>query len=391
MKYNTKLLLANCIPVIIFAAASLIIGFTQFRSSLYTEKEGHLKSTALAAFALYSSHGYGDYGIKEDGNVWRGMNFNISKETSVVDNLEKETDVDITFFFEDKPVMTSIMNESGERFIETTAINSIKEHTLTRGSQLWCRSIKINGKQCQAYVIPIRQNSNNEIVGALMASQSAFEFNRALNNYILTTVAIMLVVLVGVFIIIRWYVGRFSQEFYEVTDKSKRDLLTGLYNKRSFEDEAKKAIDTKKKEDVSVLLILDFDNFKHVNDNYGHKVGDEVLKAFAHILTRAFRTKDIIGRVGGDEFMVYMPEMPADSLKRSEEISQEILHELDILKVGDAEHFSCSIGIGTDSTGYDFNNLYLLADSALYESKDRGKACYVRYSSDELIERYHKS
>ena len=390
MKYNTKLLIANCIPIIVFAIISLIIGFTQFRSSLYSEKQGHLKSTALAALALYSSHGYGDYGRKDDGNVWRGMNFNVSEETSVVDDLKQQTNVDITFFFEDTPEMTSVLDEKGQRFVDTTAISHIKDYTLNRGSQLWCRSIKINGKQCQAYVIPIRQSSNNEVTGALMASQSADGFNNAIRNYILTTVAIMLIILFGVFLFIHWYVGRFSQEFYEVTDKSKRDLLTGLYNKRSFEEEVKNAIATKHKDDVSVLLILDFDNFKHVNDNYGHQVGDEVLKAFGHILVRAFRTKDIIGRIGGDEFMVFMTDMAENDVKRAEVISSEILQELYNLQVGPAQHFSCSIGIGTDSTGYDFKNLYLLADNALYESKKRGKACFFRYSSSEIIERANK-
>ena len=79
--------------------------------------------------------------------------------------------------------------------------------------------------------------------------------------------------------------------------------------------------------------------------------------------------------------------MPKSSVKRPDEIATEILNELAALKVGAAEHFSCSIGIGTDSTGYDFKNLYLLADNALYESKKRGKACFVRYSSDEIIKR----
>ena len=383
MKYSTKLLLANCIPVIVFAVVSLILGFTQFHSSLYIEKEGHLKSTALAALALYSSHGYGDYDRKDDGNVWRGMNFNISEENFIVNELKKQTNVDITFFFNDIPEMTSIVNEDGNQLVATTAIDSIKEYTLQQGAQLWCRSIKINGESCQAYVIPIRQESDNSIVGALMASQSANEFNTIIRNYILTTMIVMFVVLVGAFFFIRWYVGRFSQEFYEVTDKSKRDLLTGLYNKRSFEEEVQKAIQCKEEGEVSVLLIFDFDNFKHINDNYGHQIGDEVLKAFGHILTRAFRTKDIIGRIGGDEFMVFMPGMTESSLHRSDEISQEILHELAILKIGSAEHFSCSIGIGTDSTVYDFKLLYLLADNALYESKERGKACYVRYSSTQ--------
>ena len=383
MKYSTKLLIANCIPILVFAVISLILGFLQFQSSLYDEKQGNLKSTALAALALYSSHGYGDYGRKADGHVWRGMNFDISRETVVVDSLKHETGVDITFFFEDAPEMTSVTKD-GERSVETSAQNYLIEYTLGRGSQLWCRNIKINGRNCQAYVIPIRQESNNHVTGALMASQPADGFNAIIRNYILTTAITALIILMAAFVFIRWYVTRFSEEFYEATNKSKRDLLTGLYNKRSFEDEVKNAIATKKPGDVSVLLIFDFDNFKHVNDHYGHQIGDEVLKAFAMILGRAFRTKDLIGRIGGDEFMVFMPDMAENYLRRAEEISAEILHELAILKVGPAEHFSCSIGIGTDATDYDFQKLYKLADKALYKSKENGKACYVRVSSAEI-------
>ena len=228
MKYNTKLFLATCIPILVFATVSLIIGFLQFRSSLYDEKQAHLKSTALAALAMYSSHGYGDYGRKPDGNVWRGMNFNVSLETSVVDDLKKQTDVDITFFFEDTPEMTSIIDHNGARFVDTTAIDYIYNNTLKHGSQLWCKNIKINGRNCQAYVIPIRQSSDNSITGALMASHTTTDFENIIKNYILTMVMAALITLFVALIFIRWCVNRFSQEFYAVTDKSKRDLLTGL-------------------------------------------------------------------------------------------------------------------------------------------------------------------
>lgn len=383
MKYSTKLLIANCIPILTFAIISLTIGFMQFRSGLYDEKQGNLKSTALAALALYSSHGYGDYGRKSDGNVWRGMNFNVSTETAIVDGLKTQTNVDVTFFFGDKSEMTSIMNKTELRVVETNAKDFIHNYTLKRGAELWCRNVVINGQDCQAYVIPIRQESDDSVVGALMTSQSTRGFNQIIQSYILNTTITALLILGAAFLFIRWYVARFSEEFYDASNKSKHDLLTGLFNKRSFEDEVKTALKNKKPDDVSVLLILDFDNFKHVNDNYGHQIGDEVLKAFALILERAFRTTDIIGRVGGDEFMVFMPNLSADFVRRADEISTEILHELAVLKIGPAQHFSCSIGIGTDAGNYDFNKLYKLADKALYESKERGKACYVRYSSDE--------
>ena len=383
--YRTKLALVSFVPILIFAVVSIIIGFVQFQSNLYEEKQGHLKSTALAALALYSSHGYGDYGRKADGNVWRGMNFNVSAETSVVDDLKEQTGVDITFFFGDTPEMSSIFDKNGTRFVETDALDDIYNYTLKQGTQLWCREIQINGKACQAYIIPIRQSSNNSVAGALMASQSTEGFNNIIRKFILTTLLAALITLIIALLFIRWSVNRLSQEYDTVSNKSKHDLLTGLYNKRSFEEEVQKTIDAQNPEDVSVLLIFDFDNFKTINDTYGHATGDEVLKSFAAVLVRAFRTHDLIGRIGGDEFMVFMPGMLAEHLKRPDEISREILNELAAMKVGAAEHFSCSIGIGTDSKGYNFKTHYKLADKALYQSKENGKACYTRYSSDEII------
>ena len=127
MKYSTKLLIANCIPILVFAMVALTIGFMQFRSGLYDEKQGNLKSTALAAMAMYSSRGYGDYGRKADGNIWRGMNFNVSAETSIVDDLKKQTNVDVTFFFGETSEMTSITDKEGVRAVETNAMNFIRD------------------------------------------------------------------------------------------------------------------------------------------------------------------------------------------------------------------------------------------------------------------------
>lgn len=383
MKFRTKLLLFNCLPLVAFVAISLMLGLTQFRTSLYDEKEGNLRSTALAALTLYTTQGYGDYSVKADGNVWRGMNFNVSEKTFIVDDLKKETAVDITFFFGDKAVMTSVMGRDGKRLIGANADANVKKYTIEQGEQLWCPNVRINGEDCQAYVIPIRQESNGEVVGALMTSQSAAGFHQTIRQYIFTTVATMLVILFAVFFFIRWHVEWFARKFSEVADRSRQDLLTGLFNKVTFESEAKAHLQHRDKGAVAVLWILDFDNFKHVNDNYGHQMGDDVLKAFGKILNRAFRTNDIIGRIGGDEFMVLMPDMRPENLKRADEIAAEILKNLYELKIGDAEHFSCSIGIGSDATDYDFKQLYQLADKALYEAKERGKACFVRYSSDE--------
>ena len=385
MNIRTRLLLVNGIPLIIFAIISMILTLSQFRSSLYTEKEAHLKSNALIALTIYSNRGYGDYRKNSDGNIWRGMNFNISEDSSIVDNIKEQMAVDITFYFEDKAVMTSIFDNEGNRCFDLPLDENIKTYTLGQGYQLWCKNIVINGQNCQAYVIPILQESDNSIIGAMVASQSVESFNNEINKYIVTTLLVMLLILVMVFFFIRRHVDLFSQQFSAVVDKSKQDLLTGLYNKISFEEEVNTFIKNKNPMDASIMLIFDFDNFKQINDTYGHQVGDDVLKAFSNILARNIKNKGIAGRIGGDEFMIFIPENALASVDDSEEIAQKILDELYVLKVRNITNFTCSIGIGIDSTGKcDFQNLYQIADNALYHAKEYGKACYFRLSSTQL-------
>ncbi len=161
--------------------------------------------------------------------------------------------------------------------------------------------------------------------------------------------------------------------------RSSTDLLTGLLNKISFEGAAKKLLSERVPDEVCALFILDFDNFKQVNDTYGHRVGDEVLKVFGAILRKCFRDNDVIGRVGGDEFMILMsgciPEKTV--VARCESINNILNH----LKVESASGFSCSIGVVVDDAGSHFEELYQLADDALYEAKARGKAQFIEWRS----------
>ena len=380
MKFRTKLLLLNCLPLLVFAAISLVLGLTQFRANLYNEKEGNLRSAALAALTLYSSQGYGDYRRRDDGCVWRGMNLNISEKTSIVDDLKKKTGTDFTFFFGKTAVMTSIQDENGQRRIGLAADEAIQTYTLGQGNQLWCRRIDINGTPCQAYVIPIRQESDDAVVGALMASSPAYGLRAALRNYVLTTVAAMLLVLCAVFLLIRWNVDWFAQKYARVADRSRQDLLTGLYNKVTFESEATKRLTERKEGETSALFIIDLDDFKHVNDNFGHQTGDKVLKALAKILVQTFPSSDLIGRIGGDEFMVLHPMRENEPITRTDELAHEILANLQKLKIGGTKDLTCSIGAGIDNAQCGFQELYALADKALYATKKGGKASFVKYS-----------
>ena len=166
-------------------------------------------------------------------------------------------------------------------------------------------------------------------------------------------------------------------------EKSSTDLLTGLYNKLSFEEKANRFMEQREVGEGCALIIIDFDNFKHVNDEYGHLVGDQVLARCGKILRDCFRVQDIVGRVGGDEFMVLVTDLSENS--NIEKHCDEVQHQLNVMKVGDAGQFSASIGIVEDSLGKGFKELYLLADDALYEAKARGKKQYVKWISKRVV------
>ncbi len=216
MKFKQKMLTLCCVPLVLLTVLSLAIGLIQFRSGMYTQTKSSLKSGALAAMNLYTSQGYGDYDLKQDENVWRGMNFNVSQETSVVDSLKQQTGMDITFFYQDTAVMTSICNEEGLRWIGMTAGENIRRYTLGQGAQLWYRNIEIDGNMCHAYIIPIVQPSAGTVTGALMASIPTDELDHMMERYILTSALVSAAVLAMVGAFIFRYIGGLTKLLHNV-------------------------------------------------------------------------------------------------------------------------------------------------------------------------------
>ncbi len=158
----------------------------------------------------------------------------------------------------------------------------------------------------------------------------------------------------------------------KLVNKSQTDLLTGLLNKISFQEKCEEYLTMRVIGAKCTMFIFDLDNFKDVNDNYGHQTGDKVLKLFAEILRGYFHPDDIIGRIGGDEFMVLvLGEMPEGFAERR---CRSVIHELKTSEIDGLKGVTCSIGIAEDTQGKNFDELYKMADAALYKSKENGKA-----------------
>ncbi|MGJ0506963.1 MAG: PleD family two-component system response regulator [Methylocystis sp.] len=153
------------------------------------------------------------------------------------------------------------------------------------------------------------------------------------------------------------------------------DALTGLNNRRFLETHLAQALDQSAHKGRPLsLMILDIDHFKSVNDTYGHDAGDEVLKVFARRIKRVLRSADLVCRLGGEEFVVVMPDTPLAVAQRVAERVRAVV-EGEGFPIDDARMIPVTTSIGLAERGSDANADALLrrADKALYASKSAGR------------------
>ncbi|MFL8148716.1 diguanylate cyclase domain-containing protein [Clostridioides difficile] len=167
---------------------------------------------------------------------------------------------------------------------------------------------------------------------------------------------------------------------------SEKDALTGIYNRAETERQIKKYFE-KNLNVMGALFMIDTDNFKQINDTEGHMIGDIVLTEMASGMKKIMRDSDVVGRIGGDEFTIFMKNISSvkDAEKKAEELLYMFRHlfqkEKSFLKV------TCSIGIAIyPKDGTTFKEIYARSDKALYQAKNMGKNNYVIYNQDYFKE-----
>lgn len=212
---------------------------------------------------------------------------------------------------------------------------------------------------------PIIDNDTNEIIGLVGVDFSlAYVSKLILSVKIILTITITFLILTSSFLVYKLMDLR--------TEALNKDYLTGLYSKRYQEAKLRKMIkEARQKSTPLSLIMLDVDYFKEINDQYGHYIGDQVLKEVANVIMYNARNIDVCSRYGGDEFLIILPNtLPEVAASISDNIKKSVLK----LSVSDEKtQISVSIGIALWNHTSEIDEFIMQADKAMYVSKNTGK------------------
>lgn len=167
-----------------------------------------------------------------------------------------------------------------------------------------------------------------------------------------------------------------------------RDPLTGCLNRRSFNDQFASSFNNARNQQLQLSCIMvDIDFFKKVNDNYGHGVGDEVIKLLADILHSCTREEDIVGRYGGEEFCIVLPGVDVDEAITVAERIRLTIKDDSISTFESGPHITASLGVSTlIDNAKDPAELNDQSDQALYVAKESGRNRVIKWTADNKVE-----
>ncbi len=249
------------------------------------------------------------------------------------------------------------------------------------------------GKQSEMLtVVPLAMDRWDMVLGvsdAYVDRQAEYLYRDTRN------MVISLLVVIGVFVCIVMLLNiigklRSNAKKKELENKADTDLLTGLSNKLATERKIKEYME-KNPKTQSMMFLFDIDNFKKINDTMGHAFGDEVLRSLGSQIGSIFRASDIVGRVGGDEFMVFLKDISNDQdiMKEAGKVEAFFKH----FQPGEYVKYKATASIGVaiyPQEGEDFETLYKAADQGLYKAKKRGKNQLAFYKDRPGTERAEK-
>ncbi len=233
------------------------------------------------------------------------------------------------------------------------------------------KSTKFNGWYVCMLVTESYVNGQVSRYGEIMSSLVA---------RIAVSMTLFFIIIISINVISRLVYRRQSAA---LKDKAETDLLTGLLNKISTEKYIQDYLEGEGKDKQAMFFLLDIDNFKKINDTMGHAFGDEVLATLGEKISTEFRATDIFGRIGGDEFVVFLKDIKTDEIRDRE--ASRVADFFKNFKAGEYVKYSATASIGAamyPKDGTSFETLYKAADQAVYQAKRHGKNQLAFYKQE---------
>ncbi len=288
-----------------------------------------------------------------------------------VDTIKDITNFDMTVFDNDKRLSTTICR-NGCRAINTVLENQNVIANVLQYGHIFQGDTTILGQEYKALYWPLEDDSG-KILGSFFLGIET----EAITSVITATAALCLTTSLCIVVLLSIAGTMLLQSILKPLERrAALDKLTGVSNRAEFERQILKLFATTPKR--GTLFIIDLDNFKQLNDTFGHPEGDACLRTIGKILKTHFRETDLVARLGGDEFIVYSPSL--FSLETVQQKTEHLLSKLSCTYRHNEKEISVTASIGIiicTKEHISFEDMYAMADSALYNSKTSGRNQYT--------------
>ena len=197
LKLQYKLLILAIIPVLVMGIVAILISNTVVKNKLLDDAKQKLKATSNAVLAAYDQNA-GDYFVNATGDVWKGA-YNVSLSTPFIDDIAAKTGIEVTFFYNDTRLVTSLKDADGKRILGSKAGDFLVENVLKDGNEVFTNRVLVDGTFYFGYYVPVHQNNSEEIIGMVFAGMPVKEIYASLNLItMIFTVAIVVILVIAV-------------------------------------------------------------------------------------------------------------------------------------------------------------------------------------------------
>lgn len=413
-KISYTLQIIGLLPLLALGIAMLFFTSQWFTKTMYQEVERELYDATKSATTLLNAAYPGDYHLEGDVAylLYKGET-DITRDYSLLDQFKEDTGLDITLFYQDTRILTTLYNAQGERIVGSGAPDIVIRDVLNTGENHFYTHTLINGKAYFSYYIPLR-NQDGSVVGMLFVGRPSETVSLSIQNYVypLTWLIIGFVALVSVciyfytrrFVAVLLHIHSFLSDVasgnlnatldHSVTKRSdelgdigrcalsmqrslrtmiEQDALTELYNRRSGDKKLRQVFEESRSSGQSFAIAIgDIDFFKKVNDTYGHECGDAVLKNVSALLKQHMWHRGFAARWGGEEFLLVFENVDLAEARKQLELLMDKIHELDTLYEGQHVKVNMTFGLICDPDK-DIHALLKEADGKLYIGKTNGR------------------